>query len=76
MDWCFSGGGEEYIVCVIGCIVINDGEVVYMLVVEGVGIVVKFIWDVGDDLLVGCLVCVLLGYFVLVVLLYVIYLYS
>lgn len=54
-------------------LLMNDGGVVCMLVFEGVGIVLKLIWDVGVDFDVGWFVCVLLVFEVFVVLLYVVY---
>jgi len=54
-EWRFQGteGTEPVTVRVTGAIVTNDGQAAHAFAVQGAGIVVKSIWDVGDDLLQG-----------------------
>jgi DNA-binding transcriptional LysR family regulator len=50
--WAFEGD-EPLSVEVVGTFVTNDGSAAHALALEGVGIVRKSIWDVGDDLAEG-----------------------
>ena len=54
--WHFSRGDEVASVRVSGPIRSNDGGVVHAAVLEGLGIGIKSIWDVGADLKAGRLV--------------------
>ncbi|MGO4378736.1 LysR family transcriptional regulator [Pseudoduganella sp. RAF19] len=49
-EWRFQGT-EPVTVRVNGAIVTNDGQAAHEFALQGAGIVVKSIWDVGDDLL-------------------------
>lgn len=60
-EWRFHGT-EPVTVRVNGAIVTNDGEAAHAFAIQGAGIVVKSIWDVGDDLLQQRLHRVLQGY--------------
>lgn len=51
-QWRFQGA-EPVTVRVTGAIVTNDGQAAHAFAVQGAGIVLKSIWDVGDDLLQG-----------------------
>lgn len=62
-DWRFNGpDGEALTVRVTGALVTNDGGAAHLLALDGAGLVVKSIWDVGDDILAGRLRPVLPGY--------------
>lgn len=50
-DWRF--GEERVAVRVTGALITNDGQAAHALALQGAGIVVKSIWDVGDDILAG-----------------------
>lgn len=50
-DWRF--GEEKVAVRVTGALITNDGQAAHALALQGAGIVVKSIWDVGDDILAG-----------------------
>ncbi|WP_426164317.1 LysR family transcriptional regulator [Pseudoduganella sp. R-34] len=50
VDWRFAG---EASVRVAATFLTNDGQAAHMLALQGSGLVVKSIWDVGDDLLAG-----------------------
>ena len=50
-DWRF--GEEKGAVRVTGALITNDGQAAHALALQGAGIVVKSIWDVGDDILAG-----------------------
>ena len=50
-DWRF--GEEQLAVRVTGALITNDGQAAHALALQGSGIVVKSIWDVGDDILAG-----------------------
>jgi DNA-binding transcriptional LysR family regulator len=51
-DWRF-GGEEEVTVRIAASFLTNDGQAAHALALQGAGLVVKSIWDVGDDLLAG-----------------------
>ena len=54
--WHFTRGDERASVRVSGPIRTNDGGVVYEAVLQGLGIGMKSIWDVGEDLKSGRLI--------------------
>lgn len=60
-EWRFEADQPET-VRVNGAIVTNDGQAAHAFALQGAGIVVKSIWDVGDDLLAGRLQRVLPAY--------------
>ena len=60
-DWRFDGGTPEA-VRVDAAFLTNDGEAAHQLALEGAGIALKSIWDVGDDLLSGRLRRILPGH--------------
>jgi len=49
-DWRFSGQRRSGPTRIAGHIVCNDGEAAHAMALEGMGIVLKSIWDVADDL--------------------------
>lgn len=51
-EWRFHGD-EQVAVRVSGALITNDGQAAHALALQGAGIVVKSIWDVGDDILAG-----------------------
>jgi DNA-binding transcriptional LysR family regulator len=51
-EWRFHGE-EQVAVRVSGALITNDGQAAHALALQGAGIVVKSIWDVGDDILAG-----------------------
>lgn len=51
-EWRFQGE-EQVAVRVSGALITNDGQAAHALALQGAGIVVKSIWDVGDDILAG-----------------------
>ncbi|MTW10811.1 LysR family transcriptional regulator [Pseudoduganella eburnea] len=51
-DWRFEGE-QEVNVRVAASLLTNDGQAAHALALQGAGLVVKSIWDVGDDLLAG-----------------------
>lgn len=51
-DWRFEGT-ESASVRVAATFLTNDGQAAHALALQGSGLVVKSIWDVGDDLLAG-----------------------
>jgi len=51
-EWRFHGE-EQVAVRVTGALVTNDGQAAHALALQAAGIVVKSIWDVGDDILAG-----------------------
>jgi DNA-binding transcriptional LysR family regulator len=51
-EWRFHGE-EQVAVRVTGALITNDGQAAHALALQGAGIVVKSIWDVGDDILAG-----------------------
>ena len=51
-EWHFHGE-EQVAVRVTGALVTNDGQAAHALALQAAGIVVKSIWDVGDDILAG-----------------------
>jgi DNA-binding transcriptional LysR family regulator len=57
-EWRFQGT-EPVTVRVTGAVVTNDGQAAHAFALQGAGIVMKSIWDVGDDLLQGRLLRVL-----------------
>lgn len=57
-EWRFDDH-EQTTVHVTGTFITNDGEAAHKLALEGAGIAVKSIWDVGDDILEGRLCRVL-----------------
>ncbi|WP_395847027.1 LysR family transcriptional regulator [Cystobacter fuscus] len=62
-DWQFEGpGGETTTARVAGPLVTNNGEVAHEWALEGAGLVLKSIWDVGADLEAGRLEVALPGY--------------
>lgn len=58
-DWVFGEGDERVVMKTRGFFVCDDGEAAHELALHGAGIVMKSIWDVGDDLDAGRLVEVL-----------------
>lgn len=60
-EWRFHGA-EQVAVRVTGALVTNDGQAAHALALQAAGIVVKSIWDVGDDILAGRLQRVLPGH--------------
>jgi len=60
-EWRFHGSEVET-VRVNGAIVSNDGQAAHAFALQGAGIALKSIWDVGDDLLQGRLQRVLPTY--------------
>ncbi len=58
-EWRFGRGRNETAVRVQGSFVCDDGEAAHALALQGVGIALKSIWDVGDDLQAGRLLQVL-----------------
>jgi DNA-binding transcriptional LysR family regulator len=60
-EWRFHGS-EQVAVRVTGALVTNDGQAAHALALQAAGIVVKSIWDVGDDILAGRLQRVLPGH--------------
>lgn len=58
-DWYFGRGQRESAVRITGAFCCNDGEAAHALALQGAGIVLKSIWDVGEDLQCGRLVQVL-----------------
>lgn len=61
-DWRFGSGEDELVVRVRGPFLCNQGEMTHMLALEGAGIAMKSIWDVGEDIEAGRLVQVLPSY--------------
>lgn len=51
-EWRFHGE-EQVAVRVNGALITNDGQAAHALALQGAGIVVNSIWDVGDDILAG-----------------------
>lgn len=51
-EWRFQGE-EQVTVRVNGALITNDGQAAHALALQAAGIVVKSIWDVGDDILAG-----------------------
>ncbi len=51
-EWRFHGE-EQVSVRVNGALITNDGQAAHALALQAAGIVVKSIWDVGDDILAG-----------------------
>lgn len=51
-EWRFHGE-EQASVRVTGALITNDGQAAHALALQAAGIVVKSIWDVGDDILAG-----------------------
>lgn len=60
-DWRFDGA-DKAVVRVEASALTNDGGAAHQLALEGAGIALKSIWDVGDDLLAGRLARVLPGH--------------
>ena len=58
-EWRFSKQRRAGPVRITGHVVCNDGEAAHAMALEGLGIVLKSIWDVADDLASGRLVQVL-----------------
>jgi DNA-binding transcriptional LysR family regulator len=58
-EWRFSSQRQSGPVRVVGHVVCNDGEAAHAMALEGLGIVLKSVWDVADDLASGRLVQVL-----------------
>jgi DNA-binding transcriptional LysR family regulator len=58
-EWRFRHGERTRPVRIAAHIVCNDGEAAHAMALEGMGIVLKSIWDVADDLESGRLVQVL-----------------
>ncbi|WP_226572494.1 LysR family transcriptional regulator [Mangrovibacter yixingensis] len=61
VDWAFNEGDTRISVKVQGRYVCDDGAAAHELALCGAGIVMKSIWDVGDDVLAGRLIEVLPG---------------
>jgi len=61
-NWHFTRGDEEVSVHVTGPIRTNDGGVLHDAILQGLGIGLKSIWDVGEDLKAGRLVRLLEGW--------------
>ena len=53
MDWHLVEGGETTVVRVNGPVATNSGDVAHEWALEGVGLVLKSIWDVGPDIDAG-----------------------
>ncbi|MBV7535369.1 LysR family transcriptional regulator [Duganella sp. sic0402] len=51
-EWRFHGE-EQVAVRVSGTFITSDGQAAHALALEAAGIVIKSIWDVGDDILAG-----------------------
>ena len=51
-EWRFHGE-EQVSVRVTGALITNDGQAAHALALQAAGIVVKSIWDVGDDIFTG-----------------------
>lgn len=60
-EWHFEGAARASVRVAAACTT-NDGLAAHALALHGAGIVVKSIWDVGDDLLAGRLQRLLPGY--------------
>jgi DNA-binding transcriptional LysR family regulator len=60
-EWRFEGV-DNPVVRVKGAFVTNDGDAAHVWALEGVGIVLKSIWDVGDDIAAGRLQRILPAY--------------
>jgi DNA-binding transcriptional LysR family regulator len=60
-DWQFDGA-QPISVRVAGSLITNDGGAAHSWALDGAGIALKSIWDVGDDIAVGRLRRVLPGY--------------
>ena len=58
-EWRFSSQRQTGPVRIVGHVVCNDGEAAHAMALEGLGIVLKSVWDVADDLASGRLVQVL-----------------
>jgi DNA-binding transcriptional LysR family regulator len=58
-EWRFSKQRRAGPVRIAGHVICNDGEAAHAMALEGLGIVLKSIWDVADDLASGRLVQVL-----------------
>ncbi|PLZ02598.1 LysR family transcriptional regulator [Burkholderia sp. WAC0059] len=58
-EWRFGGEGRTRPVRVTARIACNDGEAVHAMALQGMGIVLKSIWDVAEDLESGRLLQVL-----------------
>jgi len=52
-EWRFEGERGAAAVRVAASFLTNDGQAAHALALQGAGLVVKSIWDVGDDLLAG-----------------------
>jgi len=53
IDWQLEGGGETTVVRITGRVTTNSGEVAHEWALEGSGLVLKSIWDVGPDIDAG-----------------------
>ena len=53
IDWQLEGGGEATAVRISGPVTTNSGEVAHEWALEGTGLVLKSIWDVGPDIDAG-----------------------
>jgi len=60
-DWRF-GDGDDITVRVSGGLITNDGSAAHAWVLQGAGIALKSIWDVGNDLASARLVRILPSY--------------
>jgi len=58
-EWRFNNRRHSAPTRVVGHVVCNDGEAAQAMALAGMGIVLKSIWDVADDLASGRLVQVL-----------------
>jgi len=53
LDWQLVEGGETTVVRVIGTLTTSSGDVAHEWALEGAGLVLKSIWDVGPDMDAG-----------------------
>jgi DNA-binding transcriptional LysR family regulator len=53
LDWQLVEGGEPTLVRVIGTLTTSSGDVAHEWALEGAGLVLKSIWDVGPDIDAG-----------------------
>jgi DNA-binding transcriptional LysR family regulator len=58
-EWRFSNRRRDIPTRITGHMICNDGEAAHAMALEGMGIVLKSIWDVVDDLAAGRLVQIL-----------------
>ena len=61
-EWRFEGGGKPLTVTIAASLMTNDGGAAHVWALNGAGIALKSIWDVGDDIASGRLQRVLAPY--------------